>query len=519
MEQLKKAVRKSVTGRKMTDQFYVDGDVNMPDEKGDVGRIVYSQGTLRVDDMKQSGSYVRVSGRIQYQILYLTGGDEGGISVLQGKLPFEEMVYAEEEPVGTLWMKESSAELTVTTVHARKLRLRAMAELEIISQGEEEQYLTLDVEEDAGLCRRWKNVEILTLHKICRESFRIKEECALPKQSDSVGNVLFTDITQKRTEVRLASDALQVRGELSVFVLYESVDGKLGWTEQAVPYEGKTDCYGADETMYYQAEPKLMDAMVDVKLDENGELRIFGVEAAMEVYAVVYGEEQADVLEDMYSLKEQVTLEKEEVELSELVMQKACEYSMSEQIQIPELNGQVLQICHTSGTVRLEHTEIVAEGIMCEGILQIGFLYIRADDEEPFEIWQGMVPFTYVADCRNAEVGMEYEIQSTCGQPSVSLLGIGEAEIKSMLEFQIFLRRREMVSNICEIHTEPLDKKALSEAPGIGGYVMKDGDKLWNLARKYHMTEERSREVNESGEGEPKTGEKILIFKENLGIL
>ena len=32
MEQLKKAVRKSVTGRKMSDQFYVDGDVNVADE-------------------------------------------------------------------------------------------------------------------------------------------------------------------------------------------------------------------------------------------------------------------------------------------------------------------------------------------------------------------------------------------------------------------------------------------------------------------------------------------------------
>ena len=221
MEQLKKAVRKSVTGRKMSDQFYVDGDVNVPDDKGDVGRIVYSQGMLRVEDMKQSGSYVRVSGRIQYQILYLAGGDDGSISVLQGKLPFEEMVYAEEEVLGMLWMKESSVELTVTIVHARKLRLRAMAELEIISQGEEEQYLTLDVEEEEGLCRRWENVEILTLHKSCRESFRIKEKCALPKQSDPVGKVLFTDITQKRTEIRLISDALQMRGELSIFVLYE----------------------------------------------------------------------------------------------------------------------------------------------------------------------------------------------------------------------------------------------------------------------------------------------------------
>lgn len=37
-----------------------------------------------------------------------------------------------------------------------------------------------------------------------------------------------------------------------------------------------------------------MDAMADVKLDEDGELRIFEIEAVMEVCAVVYGEEQAD---------------------------------------------------------------------------------------------------------------------------------------------------------------------------------------------------------------------------------
>lgn len=74
MEQLKKAVRKSVTGRKMSDQFYVDGDVNVPDDKDDVGRIVYSQGMLRVEDMKQSGSYVRVSGAFNTRSFILPVG-------------------------------------------------------------------------------------------------------------------------------------------------------------------------------------------------------------------------------------------------------------------------------------------------------------------------------------------------------------------------------------------------------------------------------------------------------------
>lgn len=100
MEQLKKAIRKNVAGKRITDQFYVDGDVNVPDAKNDIGRIVYSRGMLRIDDMKPVDNYIRVTGKILYQILYVIDGEGQRMSALQGKFPFEEMVYAEEEPKG-----------------------------------------------------------------------------------------------------------------------------------------------------------------------------------------------------------------------------------------------------------------------------------------------------------------------------------------------------------------------------------------------------------------------------------
>ena len=115
MEQLKKAIRKNVAGRRITDQFYVDGDVNVPDAKSDIGRVVYSRGTLRVDDMKTVDNYIRVTGKILYQILYVLESEEQRMSALQGKIPFEEMVYAEEEPKGSLlfqvWCPASAATL------------------------------------------------------------------------------------------------------------------------------------------------------------------------------------------------------------------------------------------------------------------------------------------------------------------------------------------------------------------------------------------------------------------------
>lgn len=84
MEQLKKAVRKNVAGRRITDQFYVDGDVNVPDAKSDIGRIVYSRGKLRIDDMKPVDNYIRVTGKILYQVLYASDGEEQRMSALQG---------------------------------------------------------------------------------------------------------------------------------------------------------------------------------------------------------------------------------------------------------------------------------------------------------------------------------------------------------------------------------------------------------------------------------------------------
>ena len=59
----------------------------------------------------------------------------------------------------------------------------------------------------------------------------------------------------------------------------------------------------------------------------------------------------------------------------------------------------------------------------------------------------------------------------------------------------------------------------LEKAPGIIGYVVKEGDELWDLAKRYNTTVEGITEVNELPSEELKPGDKILIFKENMSIL
>ena len=59
----------------------------------------------------------------------------------------------------------------------------------------------------------------------------------------------------------------------------------------------------------------------------------------------------------------------------------------------------------------------------------------------------------------------------------------------------------------------------LESRPGIVGYFVQQGDTLWNLAKKYNTTVENIKEVNYMEKEGINKGDKILIFKQNLGIL
>lgn len=51
------------------------------------------------------------------------------------------------------------------------------------------------------------------------------------------------------------------------------------------------------------------------------------------------------------------------------------------------------------------------------------------------------------------------------------------------------------------------------------GYIVKSGDDLWDLAKKYMTTEECIQEMNGLESEKIKAGDKLLIFKENMSIL
>lgn len=192
---------------------------------------------------------------------------------------------------------------------------------------------------------------------------------------------------------------------------------------------------------------------------------------------------------------------------------------MTERLSLPEIKDDILQICHSSGVVQVDHTEVTGEGVRVEGVLHLSFLFVKSNDAVPFDTWQGMVPFSYLIESNTTTQDLKYDITSMLEQLSVSLLGGDGIEVKAVLAFHSFLRRAVSAWMITDLQLEKIPIEEIEKRPGIIGYIVKENDELWSLAKRYCTTVEGIMEVNEMAEPVIKQGDRLLIFKENMSIL
>ena len=200
-------------------------------------------------------------------------------------------------------------------------------------------------------------------------------------------------------------------------------------------------------------------------------------------------------------------------------MQNQSKCKIAERLSLPELKEDVLQILHSRGSIQVESEQHTAEGIQIEGILHLSFLYLRGDDAQPYGSWQGMIPFSWLIEYPDMPEKVSSSLSYHVEQLAITLAGSEAVEVKAILSFDVFLRRLMPVGMITEVRMEPLDMEELSERPGIVGHIVQNGEDLWSLAKKYMTTIDGIREINGLSDEKVSSGDKLLIFKENVSIL
>ena len=88
-----------------------------------------------------------------------------------------------------------------------------------------------------------------------------------------------------------------------------------------------------------------------------------------------------------------------------------------------------------------------------------------------------------------------------------------EIEIRASVLFDFIAFHRVRQRIMTDMKQGPIDYDKIREIPGIVGYIVKEGDTLWSIAKAYFTTVESIREQNEEA-FDRKRNENILANKD-----
>lgn len=514
MELKKEDIQILKTKSKAASQVTFDEDYNVPDIKPDVGRMIQSKAEMVMEEVRLNDGHAFLKGKLQTDILYVSEED-GRIYSVSASLPMEETLNLEGIVNGDkLCLKWEIEDLCIHVIHSRKLNIKAVVTF-YASVDELTGIRLPESLDDETISVQKKQMQLLSLVIHKKDTLRLKEEISLVSNKPNVAELLWHTIEVRGLELRPEENMVRAKGEIFVFALYTGDDEKssLQWVEHSIPFNGQVECEGCTPEIIPNLDASVLNQTLEVKPDADGEERLLQVDVVLELDMKLYREETHDVIMDVYSPFKQCIPKGREENLESLLIRNFSRCRLNDRIEVKETQGKILQICHSQGNVKVDKSKIVKDGIEVEGIIRMKVLYIVGNDEMPFYSMEAMIPFCHVVEARGITEESVYYLRTDLEQLSTTMADSNEIEVRVTIGLNVLVVQccKEMILE--KIEEQPLDQEKIRSMPGITVYIVKQGDTLWDIAKRFYTTVEEICTMNMLDGEEIVAGMPLMLVK------
>ena len=495
-------------------QITFDEDFNVPDAKPDAGRLIQNKGRIIMDDVRLTDRKGILTGNLQVDILYV-GEERGIVSSLTAKLPFEETLNLKDIINGDkMCLKWEIEDLIIHRIHSRKLNIKAV--VTFYAAVDELSGIRLPVFlEDENISVQKKTMRLLDLAIHKKDTLRLKEEVEMVSNKPNIVELLWYSLEVRGLDLRPEENVVKAKGELFLFALYrgDNEGETVQWLENSIPFSSEVECNGCTSDMIPNFASSVINQSVEVKPDSDGEERILVTDLVLELDIRLYREENFDVIMDVYTPFCQCIPKCRNEVLESLLVRNFSKCRVSDRIEIKEMQGKILQICHSQGKIKIDKIQIVKDGILAEGIVRLKVLYIVENDEMPFYSMEAMLPFSHVVEAKGITENSVYYLHTELEQLSTTMVDSNDIEIRATIGLNVLVIQCSEEMILEKIEEIPLDQEKIRNMPGITVYIMKPGDTLWNIAKKFYTTVEEIIQMNNLDGDEVSSGTPLLLVK------
>lgn len=507
--------KENIKGRAQM-QVTFDEDYNLPAYKPDISSVILKQGNVIVEEVKVSRGHVWVKGTLKFDVLYRAEQNSLGFCSTSGSAGFQENIALDgAEEFDTPSVECILEDLSIHITNSRKLAIRGLIQMNVALSEFVNVDVPCEVEDEEHIEVLKSSLSFLQLNASGRDQCRVHEELELPGNKLNIQDLIWKDIRLESVNTVSIGGAIQLKGELVIFCLYQAEPGiRMEWYENRVPIQCRLEVDEADVDSICYVKLFDNDWSIAVQEDSEGENRMLAIDGSIKVEYRIYQECENQWIQDMYALNRTLLPKTERLTLEQLLMKNASRLKVNDTISLEQGQKEILQICNCSGTVQVDHQEVIKDGILVEGTICVQVLYLTQEDDMPVDAVEGLIPFQFTIEAPGITNECRYDLKEDINLLNVMMKNGSMLEIQAALDFNLIVFSREEMENIVAIEEEPLKMESLLSLPGLTGIRIKAGDSLWSVAKENHTTQAAIRQNNPSLEEPLRPGTVLLLLKQ-----
>jgi len=485
---------------------WIEQDLLVPDTKPDVMKIIRVDSNVYINSKEIMDSSIRVSGQISYYIIYISA--EGQVRGINMSYPFVKVIEDKEikkdmririipTVKNVIYSLPNERKISIKTEVMFRYKLSEIGDVEILNRIDECTSLECKMSKDSF----FNVIEYKT------DVFETREDIMIPEGLPGASELLRVSNNIVNTEYKVSYNKILVKGEIRTDIVYTAnTDGNEIYNyETNIPFTGMLEFSNISDSSKFDIQYSLRN--FDVALETSNDTgRMITVSADIDVDAIMYEEKEIEYIEDFYSMEEDLNYDVNNVSIIKNKENIAKTIMLKDNIGVVPDMARILD--YTIDISNLA-TKISGGNIYINGNIKVNVMYeITEGRKIESKTYDLLVDETIEISKDIDEKYINVNIEVMKGIVRINGNNI-EANIELMVNVDV-----DNVETISEINNIKEDKIDTSMFDSMNIYIVKKGDNLWNIAKKYKTSVAKIANINDiSDENILDIGQKILIIR------
>lgn len=485
---------------------WIEQDLLVPDTKPDVMKIVRIDSNVYVSSKEVMDGNIKVSGQITYYVIYLS--IDGNIKGINMTYPYVKVI--EDKNVkknmrmnlntvvrNVIYSLPNERKVSVKTEVIFKYKLSEIGEIEILNR----------IDQCDGLECKMSKDSFFYVMEYKTDTLEAREDIMLPEGLPGANEILRVSNQIINTEYKVSYNKILVKGDIKTTIVYtsQSDNGEVYSYDVNVPFTGMIEFSNISDVSKFDIQ--YMIKSFDLSLDNSSETgKMLTISADVMVDVLMYEEKEIEYIEDFYSMEEDLNYDKTGISIikNKENIQKAI--SLKDNIaNVPEIT----RLLDYTVDISNLNTKISGSNVYINGNIKINTMYeVGKDKKVESKTYDILVD-------ENVPLSKDIEEKyiTVAIDVTKALVRIDDTNLVADVELmvKVAVDNVETINQIDDIKEEKVD---FSQFDSMNIYIVKKGDNLWNIAKKYKTSVAKIANTNDiMDENKLDIGQKLLIIR------